>query len=149
MTDDTTTEPPAGDASGDDLDGLKRALANERRQHKETRSELDRLRRGGEDHDAQVAAANARVLHAEVRAQAAGRLADPNDAVSLLDLTAFTVDADGIVDTDAIGAALDQLVASKPYLAPKQPPPHAPQHTRADASAPSGDEWLRSRMRGE
>ena len=137
--------PPAGAGPNDDLDGLKRALANERRQHKETRGELERLRRGDEADDARLAAAHQRVLHAEVRAQAAGRLADPADAVQLLDLSTFTVDEDGNVDTAAIGAALDQLVQAKPYLAPKAPTPRVPQHTRGEViSGTSGDDWLRS-----
>lgn len=59
--------------------------------------------------------ANRRLLHAEVRAAAAGVLADPDDAVHLLDLDQFDPDE---IDRKAITAALDQLVKAKPYLSP-------------------------------
>lgn len=62
-------------------------------------------------------AANDRLLKAEIRAVAAGKLADPADAVRLLDLSAFTVGDDGEIDGKAIAAAIDQLVKDKPYLA--------------------------------
>ena len=63
-----------------------------------------------------IAQANQRVLKAEVRAAASGKLNDPGDALRYLDLTAFEVNEDGEVDSTAIGAAIDQLLASKPYL---------------------------------
>lgn len=66
-----------------------------------------------------VSKANARVLKAEIRAAAAGKLADPADALRLLDLDDFDVDEDGEVDAKAIAKALDELVKSKPYLAAK------------------------------
>jgi hypothetical protein len=57
----------------------------------------------------------AKLVRAEVRAAAAGVLADPGDAIHLIgDLDEFTVD--GEVDTKAIKRALDRLVQSKPYL---------------------------------
>jgi len=61
--------------------------------------------------------AAARIVKAEIRAAAGGRLADPEDAVRLLDLSEFTVNDDGDVDGKAIKAAIDKLVESKPYLA--------------------------------
>ena len=64
-------------------------------------------------------AANDRLLKADVRALAAGKLADPADAVRLLDLSQFTVGEDGETDEKAIAAAIDQLVKDKPYLAAK------------------------------
>lgn len=62
-------------------------------------------------------AANGRILKAEVRAAAAGKLADPADAYRFLDLTKFEVDDDGNVDEDDIADAIDDLVKKKPYLA--------------------------------
>lgn len=57
----------------------------------------------------------AKLVRAEVRAAAAGVLADPADAIHLLgDLAEFEVD--GEVDTKAIKRALDRLVQTKPYL---------------------------------
>lgn len=61
--------------------------------------------------------ANARILRSEIRAAAAGKLADPADALRLLDLDKFEVDDDGNVDEDEIADAIDELVKNKPYLA--------------------------------
>lgn len=57
--------------------------------------------------------ANTKLLHAEIRAAAASVLADPDDAVHLLDLDTF--DSENI-DRRQIKSALDDLVKSKPYL---------------------------------
>lgn len=61
--------------------------------------------------------ANDRIRKAEVRAAAAGVLNDPADALHYLDLAEFEVSDDGDVDRDAIKAAVQSLVKSKPYLA--------------------------------
>lgn len=61
--------------------------------------------------------ANDRILKAEIRVAAAGKLADPADALLHINLTEFAVSADGEVDTAAIAAAIDQLITTKPYLA--------------------------------
>lgn len=65
------------------------------------------------------AAWSSRYLSQAVRAAAGGKLADPSDAVRLLDLSEFEVDDDGEVDAKAIDAAIDDLLSSKPYLAAK------------------------------
>jgi translation elongation factor P/translation initiation factor 5A len=57
--------------------------------------------------------ANTKLLHAEIRAAAASVLADPDDAVHLLDLDSF--DSENI-DRRQIKSALADLVKSKPYL---------------------------------
>lgn len=61
--------------------------------------------------------ANNRILRSEVRAAAAGKLADPADAIKFLDLDQFEVGEDGDVDQDEIADAIKDLVAEKPYLA--------------------------------
>ena len=61
--------------------------------------------------------ANTRLLQAEIRAAAAGKIADPADAIKLLDLSEFEVTDGGEVDTEAIASAIDALVEAKPYLA--------------------------------
>src|SRR5699024_6854796 len=61
--------------------------------------------------------ANERILKAEVRANAAAKLADPADALRFIDLSEFEVGSDGEVDAGAISAAIDDLLKSKPYLA--------------------------------
>jgi len=60
--------------------------------------------------------ANRRILTAEIRAAAGGRLADPLDAVRMLDVDAFSVNDNGEVDSAAITKALDALLEAKPYL---------------------------------
>jgi len=61
--------------------------------------------------------ANTRILRSEVKAAAAGKLADPADALRLLDLDQFDVGDDGEVDEDAINEAIVDLIKKKPYLA--------------------------------
>ena len=58
-----------------------------------------------------------RIVSAEVRAAAGGRLADPADAVRLLDLDQFALGDDDELDGKAIRSAIDQLLEDKPYLA--------------------------------
>ena len=67
--------------------------------------------------DEALAAANQRILSAEIRAQAAGKLNDPSDALAYIDLSSFEVTDDGSVDADAIGSAITDLISKKPYLA--------------------------------
>lgn len=62
-------------------------------------------------------AANRRIVRSEIKAAAGGVLSDPEDAAALLgDLDRFVVKDE--VDTKAIKSAIDELVKSKPYLAP-------------------------------
>lgn len=67
--------------------------------------------------DEALAAANDRIKRAEVRAAAAGKLNDPKDALSFLDLSTIEVNDDGEVDSDAVASAISDLIKSKPYLA--------------------------------
>ncbi|MET8985839.1 hypothetical protein ABZW49_10360 [Nonomuraea wenchangensis] len=67
-----------------------------------------------------IALANERIIKAEVRASAAGKLNDPKDALKFLDLSKFEVDADGNVDTEEIDDAIVELLKQKPYLAVAQ-----------------------------
>jgi len=66
--------------------------------------------------------ANERILRAEVRAIATGKLADPSDALNMIDLTDFKVNDDGEVDAKAVAKAIDELLAAKPYLAAESGP---------------------------
>ena len=67
--------------------------------------------------DEALTAANARILKAEVRAAAASKLTDPQDALRFLDLSEFEVGSDGEVDASQIAKAIDDLIETKPYLA--------------------------------
>lgn len=66
---------------------------------------------------AALAKANERILKAEVRAAAAGKLSDPEDALRFLDLSALEVGDDGSVDSSVIADLVDKLITTKPYLA--------------------------------
>lgn len=60
---------------------------------------------------------NERILRAEIKAAAKGRLSDPEDAFRFLDASVFEVSEDGDPDTSAIESAIEALLESKPYLA--------------------------------
>lgn len=60
--------------------------------------------------------ANERILRSEIRAAAAGKLADPADALAHLDLSKFEVGDDGTVDEQDIADAIGDLLKKKPYL---------------------------------
>ena len=67
--------------------------------------------------DEALAAANKRILSAELRAAAKGKLADPTDAALYINLDEFDVSDDGEVDSDALASAIDDLIARKSHLA--------------------------------
>jgi benzoyl-CoA reductase/2-hydroxyglutaryl-CoA dehydratase subunit BcrC/BadD/HgdB len=77
--------------------------------------ELDRVRREATAEATQKS--NTRILRSEIRAAAAGKLADPADAVAFLDLSEFDVDENGDVDASAIEDAITDLLTRKPHLA--------------------------------
>ncbi|WP_426302764.1 hypothetical protein [Arthrobacter sp. R-11] len=66
-----------------------------------------------------LSAANKRILRSEVKAAAAGKLANPALATRLLDLDEFEVDEDGNVDEEAINDAISELLQENPGLAAK------------------------------
>lgn len=67
--------------------------------------------------DEALAAANIKIVKANLRAAAAGKLADPTDALTFIDVADFEVDDDGNTDEAALNAAIDDLIKNKPYLA--------------------------------
>lgn len=129
------TDPPGAEHLGDPgkkaLDEMKAKWKAAEAAAKEREQELAALRAQAEGKEAEhkaaqeaqrvrdeaLAAANQRILKAEVRAAATGKLADPADALQFLDLSKLEVSADGEVDSAAVAAAIDDLVQSKPYLA--------------------------------
>lgn len=92
---------------------------------------------------------NERLIRAEVIAAAAGKVADPGDAYAILTanktLAGLEVDADGNVDTDAITAAIDDLVKTKPHLAAVRSPSFG---ARSPAAAPTADSDMDAIIRG-
>lgn len=96
---------------------------------REAKAEIERLRNGGDEaaqkaaevEKAALAKANTRIVRAEVKAAAAGRLANPALAVRLLDLEKFEVDDNGDVDQGEIADAISELLREEPYLAAEAP----------------------------
>ncbi len=138
-------EESLGDPGKRALDAMKQARNEAREQAAAMKAQLEALQAkiaGTEaEHAARlerervqaeaVAKANERILRAEVRAAAAGKLNDPADALRYLDLSDLEVSADGETDAAAIAARLEDLIKSKPYLA-------APVAPRFDSSADGG-----------
>lgn len=126
---------PGADALGDPgkkaLDAMKQKWKDAERTARETSAELARLKAEAAgkqvEHEAEVAAqkakddalaaANERILKAEVRAAAAGKLSDPADALRFIDLSSIEVGEDGEVNAADIASAIDDLINTKPYLA--------------------------------
>ncbi|MFE9765110.1 hypothetical protein ACFYPC_11345 [Streptomyces sp. NPDC005808] len=122
------TDPEGADKLGDPG---KRALASMKgkwRAERDRAKELERklAEKDGADETETVrrkaeadatAKANGRILRAEVKAAAAGKLADPADAYKFLDLDQFEVDDDGNVDSEEVAEAIEELIKNKPYLA--------------------------------
>lgn len=106
-----------------DYDDLKAKAARLDEIEEQSKSEKDKaVDKAAKDADTAArqderGKANARIVRAEVKAAAGAKLADPGDAVRLLDLDQFKVDDDGEVDAKAVAAAIDDLVKAKPYLA--------------------------------
>jgi len=135
--------------------GLKKALAAERKAHKDAARELRTLKEERElaskapDEQAlalarreaaaeATTAANARLVRAEIRAAAATRVKNPALAVKLIDTSAIEVDDDGEVDADALASAIDTLLADYPELAVTAPGfGSADQGAKARTAAPT------------
>jgi hypothetical protein len=126
--------PPGADALGDAgkraLDTMKAERNAERERRKAAEAELEALRNPKPAADpAEPSEAdrklNARIVRAEIKAAAAGKFADPDDALVYLKDKArsFKVDENGEVDPAAISAAITDLLTRKPHLAAKPVPP--------------------------
>lgn len=113
----------------DHMDEIERQLAAF--QGKE--AEYEKAKQAEQINAEAIAKANQRVLKAEIRAAASGKLADPEDALHYLDLSKFEVGENGEVDSTAIGSAIDQLLKSKPYLGKAETTP-----TGVQTTPPSG-----------
>lgn len=123
---------PEDDADADDGesgeaalgDPGKKALDRMKAERNAARRELRELKAKYEPESKEEAAAQTkfaqRILRSEIKAAAAGKLADPADAYRFLDLEQFEVGEDGEVDEDEIASAIADLVEKKPYLAATQ-----------------------------
>lgn len=144
-----------GDKGKQALDRMKAKLKAERERRVAAEA---RAAQSGDADDAEVvrreaetaamAKANARIVRAEVKAAAAGRLNDPTDALNFLDLSQFEVDDDGDVDADEIADAIAELVRTKPYLAAQggtsKPKPDRSQGANGSGVATNAQRFSRS-----
>lgn len=132
-------EEPEGDPEGAEdlgdkgkkaLDAMKVKLRDEKAKRRAAEAERDTLKSGStkdgepdadqirrEADTAAAAKANKRIVRSEIRAAAAGKLTDPKDALTFLDLDQFEVDEDGEVDSEEVADAITKLLEEKPYLA--------------------------------
>lgn len=136
--------------------GLQKALAAERKLHKEAAKRAATLEQQLADKDKPAdelaietarreareeaqKSANERIARLEVKAALAGKVSNPALALRLIDISAIEVDADGEVDADAIDAAIATLLADAPELAVKAArfQGGADQGTKGKASAPA------------
>ena len=129
--DDTAGAESLGDAGKKALDSMKAKWREAERIGKASATEFAAYKATAEGREAEykldqdnqkvrddaLSAANQRILKAEVRAAAATKLADPADALRFLDLSSFEVGEDGDIDAATVASAIDDLIASKPYLA--------------------------------
>lgn len=125
----TTGDEPLGEKGVLTLEKERDARKLAEREAKATKAELEKLRKEHQTEQEKaleeavstakaevLTEANKRVLRAEVRAAAAGKM-NPGLAVKLLDLDDFDVDDNGEVDGKAIAKAIDQLIKDTPGLA--------------------------------
>jgi hypothetical protein len=144
--------PPA--PSAEDLARLQATLDAERRDRKTLEAELAKARQGQmSDAEKAIAAARAegkadaeaaaalRLAAAEFRAAAKDRIANPEAALAVLDLSKLVDAKTHEPDTKAIAALVDQLAA---IPAPPPPPGHVPPGPRQPAPANGDTDWLRS-----
>jgi len=150
QTDETNTDnaDALGDAGKKALDAMKAERNAAKADARAKATELEQLRqqialkdKPAEEQAIEAAkaearteatqAANERILKSELKAAAKGVLADPTDAALYINLSDFTVDENGDVDSDALNEAIAELIERKPHLA-------AVKQNRFDGAADQG-----------
>lgn len=116
-------EEALGDPGKKALDAMKEQRNAATREARELKARLDELQAKLEGREAEYTAEVEKrrtkddaILRAELKAAAKGKLADPTDAALYINLGDFEVSENGDVDADALGAAIDDLIARKPHL---------------------------------
>jgi hypothetical protein len=150
---DDDADPEGADQLGDEgkkaLNAMKERWRKERDRRKAVETERDQLKgAGGNDKDperirteadrAATAKANQRIVRSEIRAAAAGKLANPRDALAFLDLAQFEVDEDGQVDETEIADAIEDLLKERPYLGSAAKAPESRFQGTGDGGARKG-----------
>lgn len=126
-------EEALGDPGKKALDAMRAKERAARERARVAEEERDRLKAASEGREAEWEAErkthtaaeqrfNERVLKAELKAVAVGRLEYPDLVDKHIDLTDFEVSEDGDVDTEAITAAVDALIEKYPRLAAQGEP---------------------------
>jgi hypothetical protein len=149
----------ANDASGE--------AARYRHELRETQERLTRLERereteqerrdrevgereraaGRSERDDEVAGLRREVATGSIRVRAAGRFADPEDAVRMIDLDSLLAEQDERKRAELVDKALEDLLKSKPYLARERE--RGPLVTQGGRSTPpDGRPRERSWLRG-
>lgn len=127
----TGDESALGDAGKKALDAMKAKWKAAEAEARKVREELAAAKAAAEGREAEhqaaieaqrvkdeaLATANLKIVKANLRAAAAGKLADPSDALTFIDPSSFEVDDDGNTDEAALAAAIADLITNKPYLA--------------------------------
>ena len=154
---DTGAEGSAPDALASEVDKWKALARKHEAAAKGASKELDKLREASQSETEKaisrardeartevLAMANQRVVTAAVLTEAAGKLADPTDAVALVDLEQFEVDDAGNVDQAAVARAVSALLKAKPHLAAERKPGPLP-GAKGTTNAEGGtvNDWLR------
>lgn len=121
----------------DELDALKQQSMSD------TEKAIEKARKEASDEARSEVqrAYDRRIVAAEVKALAAGKLTDPGDAVRFLDLDQFKV-TDGDVDAKAVGKAIDELIKDKPYLSAAARKPGGGDGGARGTASGNGD-WLK------
>jgi hypothetical protein len=154
-----------GDAGKAALEAERKARRDAERTAREATAELDRIRQANlTDQEKAVDAARRegesvgarRILEAEIRAAAAGKLANPALAARLLDLDELMPTDGADVDGERIAKAIEDLVIAEPYLAatpagftPAPTPPAPPAGTAPGGARGTGSpaSFSRSQLR--
>ena len=157
VEDSSETEQEAVEQDGadeDPNDGLKKALAAERKLRKAEKQRADlaeqKLSDQGKPADGQaleqvkrdaraeaMSAANERIRALTLRAALAGKVSNVDRALRLIDASVIDVDEDGSVDSDAVADAIEALLSDIPELAVKRFQGSADQGAKGRKAAPS------------
>ena len=148
-------EEPTDEPPEDPAEGLKKALAAERKLRRDAEKRaaaadqaladkdkpaeeaaIEQVRREGRE-QAQ-SSFNARLIQAELKAALAGKVSDTSLALKVIDTSANDVSGDGEVDAQSVTDAIADALSAYPILAPgRKAPGSADQGTRGKDSAPA------------
>jgi hypothetical protein len=145
---------PEDDEKDQQITRLNNDLAEMRKKLRTAETRAAQAEAAGGDHEAAISAAkeegarearaalalehNKTLATVELRALAARRLIDPDDAPRFIDM-ATVIGTDGKFNPEAAGKALDDLVEKKPYVAQGQtPPPGSPPAPKGNGNRPAG-----------